>query len=60
MVGESEDIRLMAPIDAVAVANANRDLIIGIKVRVGRNASGTQGSNRSASHWKSPTRSACP
>jgi dihydroorotase len=42
-VGESEDIRLMAPIDAAEVADANRDLIVGIKVRVGRHASGSQG-----------------
>jgi dihydroorotase len=45
MVGESEEIRLMNPIDAVDVALQNRDVIVGIKVRVGRNASGTQGSN---------------
>src|SRR5262247_936004 len=43
MVGESEEIRLMAPIDAVEVANANRDLIVGIKVRVGARASGRSG-----------------
>jgi dihydroorotase len=43
MVGESEEIRLMNPIDAVQVAEANRDLIVGIKVRVGRNSSGTSG-----------------
>src|SRR5262249_6237616 len=43
MVGESEEIRLMAPIDAVEVANANRDLIVGIKVRVGVRASGRSG-----------------
>jgi dihydroorotase len=43
LVGESEELRLMAPIDAVEVANANRDLIVGIKVRVGRHASGTSG-----------------
>jgi len=43
MVGESEEIRLMAPIDAVEVANANRDVIIGIKVRVGAHASGRSG-----------------
>src|SRR6266851_4612286 len=43
MVGESEDIRLMAPIDAVEVANANRDIIVGIKVRVGARASGRSG-----------------
>jgi dihydroorotase len=42
-VGESEDIRLMAPIDAAEVADKNRDLIVGIKVRVGRHASGHQG-----------------
>ncbi len=43
MVGESSDMRLMSPADAVEVANANRDTIVGIKVRVGRNASGTSG-----------------
>src|ERR1700726_361143 len=43
MVGESEELRLMAPAEAVAVAEANRDVIIGIKVRVGRHASGTSG-----------------
>jgi dihydroorotase len=43
MVGESEEIRLMNPIDAVEVADANRDLIVGIKVRVGRNSSGASG-----------------
>lgn len=45
MVGESEEIRLMNPIDAVDVAIANRDVIVGIKVRVGLHASGTQGAN---------------
>src|SRR5215204_1375600 len=39
MVGESEEMRMMAPRDAVAVADANRDLIVGIKVRVGLHAS---------------------
>ena len=42
-VGESENIRLIAPAEAAAVADANRDLIVGIKVRVGRNSSGDQG-----------------
>lgn len=42
-VGESEDIRLMDPVTAVEVADANRDVIVGIKVRVGRHASGHQG-----------------
>ncbi len=43
MVGESEILRLMDPITTVEVANANRDLIVGIKVRLGKHASGTQG-----------------
>ena len=43
MVGESGDLRLMAPIDAVEVARANRDTIAGIKVRVGFNASQNSG-----------------
>jgi dihydroorotase len=43
MVGESEEIRLMNPIDAAAVAEQNRDLIVGIKVRVGLHSSGTSG-----------------
>jgi dihydroorotase len=43
MVGESEELRLMAPAEAVQVAEENRDVIIGIKVRVGRNSSGTSG-----------------
>lgn len=45
MVGESEEIRLMNPIDAVEVADANRDVVVGIKVRVGKHAAGTQGAN---------------
>src|SRR5215813_13316575 len=43
MVGESEELRLMAPVEAVQVAEENRDVIIGIKVRVGRNSSGRSG-----------------
>jgi dihydroorotase len=43
MVGESGDMRLMAPKEAVEVVKANRDTICGIKVRVGRNASGFSG-----------------
>src|SRR5215468_9054105 len=43
MVGESEEIRLMNPIDAVQVAESNRDLIVGIKVRVGLHSSGRSG-----------------
>lgn len=43
MVGESGDLRLMAPLDAVEVAQAHRDTLVGIKVRVGFNASGNSG-----------------
>ncbi len=43
MVGESEELRLMDPKTAVEVANANKDVIIGIKVRLGRWASGLHG-----------------
>jgi dihydroorotase len=43
MVGESESIRLLDPRAALKVADENRDVIIGIKVRVGRHASGDQG-----------------
>ena len=42
-VGESEDLRLMDPAGAVATVEQNRDCIVGIKVRVGRHASGDQG-----------------
>lgn len=43
MVGESGDMRLMSPADAVEIANDHRDVVVGIKVRVGRNASGSSG-----------------
>src|SRR5207237_2648337 len=40
MVGESEELRLMNPIDAVEVANTNRDVIVGLRVRVRPHAAG--------------------
>ncbi len=43
MVGESENIKLMAPAECAEVADNNRDLIVGIKVRVGLHSSGDQG-----------------
>jgi dihydroorotase len=43
MVGEAQDLRLMAPDDCVEVCDKNRDVIVGIKVRIGRNAGGTSG-----------------
>jgi dihydroorotase len=42
-VGESEEQRLLAPLDAIEVADANRDIVVGLKVRVGRYASGRSG-----------------
>lgn len=43
MIGESHDIRMLAGREAVEVINANRDVIIGVKVRIGRHASGPAG-----------------
>src|SRR6266436_8480350 len=43
MVGENTDLRLIEPRECVRVINANRDLIVGVKVRVGRNAGGNSG-----------------
>lgn len=43
MVGESHDFRMMAPQEAVEIIEKNRDVIVGIKVRIGRHASGPQG-----------------
>ena len=45
MLGESEDIRHMDPRAAAEVADANRDVVVGIKIRLGRHASGQQGMN---------------
>src|SRR5260221_12213897 len=43
MVGESGDLRLLAAREAVEVADKNRDVVIGIKVRVGRHAGEASG-----------------
>ncbi len=43
MVGEGEDMRLLAAREAVEVARANPGVVAGIKVRIGRNASGSAG-----------------
>jgi dihydroorotase len=43
MVGECADLRLLDPRDCVRVIEANRDLIVGVKVRVGRTAGGNSG-----------------
>ena len=59
MVGESENIRLLAPADAVEVARDNPDLIVGIKVRVGARASGRSGPCRSMSHSRWRRNSVC-
>ena len=42
-VGECADLRLLDPRECVSVIRANRDLIAGVKVRVGRNAGGASG-----------------
>jgi dihydroorotase len=43
MVGEAADLRLLDPRECVRVIEANRDLIVGVKVRVGRTAGGNSG-----------------
>jgi dihydroorotase len=43
MVGECADLRLLDPRDCLRVVEANRDLIVGVKVRVGRTAGGNSG-----------------
>src|SRR5476649_1307731 len=43
MVGECQDMRLIDARDAVRVAREHKDLILGIKVRVGKSASGDSG-----------------
>jgi dihydroorotase len=43
MVGENADMRLIDAREAVRVAREHNDLVLGIKVRVGRSASGSSG-----------------
>ena len=43
MVGECEDLRLLDLKECARIATENADLIVGIKVRVGRGASGNSG-----------------
>ncbi len=43
MVGESQDMRLMDPETCASVALANKDLVRGVKVRVGAGTSGVNG-----------------
>ena len=43
MVGESADMRLIDPRECARVARENKDLVLGIKVRVGKSASGNSG-----------------
>lgn len=43
MVGECSDLRLLDPSECVRVLNENRDLLVGVKARVGRIAGGTNG-----------------
>lgn len=43
MVGEAADMRLLDPREAVRVAREHKDLVLGVKVRVGKSASGDSG-----------------
>lgn len=43
MVGENEDMRLLSPRACRDIGREHKDLIVGIKVRVGRSASGNSG-----------------
>ncbi len=43
MVGECSDMRLVDAREAVRVAREHKDLVLGIKVRVGKSASGSSG-----------------
>ena len=43
MVGENADLRLLDPREAVRVAREHKDMVLGIKVRVGKSASGDSG-----------------
>ncbi|MEQ8965882.1 MAG: amidohydrolase/deacetylase family metallohydrolase [Azospirillaceae bacterium] len=43
MVGECEDLRLLDAKECLRLAEANRDLVVGIKVRCGRVAGGNSG-----------------
>src|ERR1700730_9680715 len=45
-VGECADLRLLDARECVRVIGANRDLVAGVKVRVGRNAGGASGTPR--------------
>jgi dihydroorotase len=43
MVGECEDLRMLSPRACLDLGREHKDLIVGIKVRVGKSASGTSG-----------------
>ncbi len=43
MVGECEDLRLLDAVECLRVASENRDVVVGIKVRLGAMAGGTSG-----------------
>ena len=43
MVGESENIKMMDPTTAIDVIRANKDCVVGVKVRLGKQTSGDNG-----------------
>jgi dihydroorotase len=55
-VGECAELRLLDARECVRVIRANRDLIAGVKVRVGRNAGGASGWHPSTLHSRSQKR----
>ena len=59
-VGESENLRLMNPAAAIDVVEANRDLIVGMKVRVGRYSSGDRAWRRLTLRFRLPPTRAFP
>ena len=54
-VGECRDLALLNPRVCLDVAKAESDLVVGIKVRVGGNASGNRASRRWRSRWRWPS-----
>jgi dihydroorotase len=59
MVGECSDLRFLDPRECVRVIKANRDLVAGVKVRVGRNAGAPPARRRSTSRSKWQRRAGC-
>ena len=59
LVGELEDIRYARPRETAAIADANRDVIVGVKVRIGEGACGPTARPRSRPPSRPRTPPAC-